>query len=165
MPSSGSLGSMSSKRSESGAPSSRTTQAFTPGKATAGGKLGAVDRMTFWWRLRSMVGATLAGFGWRRSRYSTLRLVRVPPRPWWWRLRHPFSPPMPPPLPADFKPPPMPPWFGAPESELGEALPLRAVLASDVGVAVALVSCVVFSTGFGFGIAGGRKGDMGSQHM
>src|SRR6202049_1769152 len=162
MPSSGSPGSRSSYRSESGAPSSRTTQAFTPGKATAGGKLGVVDRMGFWWRLRSMFGATLAGFGWRTSRYSTMRLVRVPPRPWWWRLRHPFAPPMSPPLPADFKPPPVPPWFGAPESELGEALPLRGVLASDVGVAVALVSCVAFSTGFEFGIAVRSKADIDS---
>jgi hypothetical protein len=100
-----------------------------------------------------MFGATLAGFGWRRSRYSTMRFVRVPPRPWWWRLRHPFAPPRPPPLPADFQPPPLPPWFGPPESELGEATHLREVLAADEGVAIALVSCVAFSTGFEFGIA------------
>jgi hypothetical protein len=72
---------------------------------------------------------------------------------------------MPPPLRADFKPPPVPPWFGAPESELGEALPLRAVLASDVGVAVALVSCVAFSTGFEFGIAVRSKADIDSHEM
>src|SRR5438309_7001283 len=38
------------------------------GKATAGGKSRAVNRYTVWWRLRSMLGATLAGFGWPRHR-------------------------------------------------------------------------------------------------
>jgi hypothetical protein len=72
---------------------------------------------------------------------------------------------MPPPLPADFKPPPLPPWFGAPESELGEALPLRAVLASDEGVAVALVSCVAYSTGFEFAIAVRSKDDIDAHDV
>jgi hypothetical protein len=112
-----------------------------------------------------MFGATLAAFGWRRSRYSTMRMVRVPPRPWWWRLRHPFAPPRSPPLPADFKPPPVPPWFGPPQSELGEAVQLRAVLASDEGVAVALVSCVAFSSGFEFEIAVRSKADLDSREM
>lgn len=72
---------------------------------------------------------------------------------------------MPPPLPADSRPSPPPPWLWPPESELGEALLLRTVLASDQGVAVGLVSCVAFSTGFEFGIAVRAKEDIDAHEI
>lgn len=53
-----------------------------------------MSRPTFPWRLRSLWGATLAGLGLNRGR-SVIRLVQVPPEPWWWRFRHVITPPMP----------------------------------------------------------------------
>jgi hypothetical protein len=121
--------------------------------------------MGFWWRLRSLFGATMAGFGWNRNRYARLAYVRIPPLPWWWRLRHPFRSPPEAQPPTDFRPRPPPPWLWPPESELGEAVPLRVVLASDQRVAVALVSCVAFSTGFEFAIAVRAKEGIDSREM
>jgi hypothetical protein len=116
------------------------------------GKLLAVNTPNFWWRLRSLFGATLAGFGWTGYR-PVMQLRPYPPPPWWRQIWHAFRPPPAPLLPPDFKPPPPPPWFGPPESELGVAVPLRAVLVSEPAFAIALVNCVAFSTGFEFGIA------------
>ena len=58
-----------------------------------------------------------------------------------------------------------PSWLQPPESELGVAVPLREVLASDTGVVIALIDCVAFSTGFEFAIAVRSKEDIDSQQM
>jgi hypothetical protein len=115
-----------------------------------------VNRPNFWWRLRSLFGATLAGFGWTRYRSygpAYRPWQRYPPERGWRRIWHVFKPPPVPELPPDFKPPPLPPWIGPPESEVGVAVPLRVALVSEPGFAIALVDCVAFSTGFEFGIA------------
>jgi hypothetical protein len=52
-----------------------------------------------------------------------------------------------------------------PASELGIAVPLREILASDSGVVIALIDCVAFSTGFEFGIAVRSKEDIDSQQL
>jgi hypothetical protein len=58
-----------------------------------------------------------------------------------------------------------PPWLQPPESELGVAVPLREVLASDAGVVIALIDCVAFSTGFEFSIAVRSKEDLDPRQM
>ncbi len=58
-----------------------------------------------------------------------------------------------------------PPWLQPPESELGVAVPVREVLASDTGVVIALIDCVAFSTGFEFVVAVRSKEDLDSQQM
>jgi hypothetical protein len=69
-------------------------------------------------------------------------------RRWWNMLRH-----APRPLPADFRPPPLPPWAGPPESELGVAVPLRTIVLSRPRVVVAVVDCVAYSNGFKLGVS------------
>src|ERR1700686_3254230 len=94
----------------------------------------------FRWWLRAM----LARRGW--TGYRSSRFVQVPGpfwRRWWHVLRHHA-----PPLPADFRPPPFPPWAGPPESELGVATPLRIVVVAQPRLVVALVDCVAYSNGF-----------------
>src|SRR6267154_444774 len=68
-------------------------------------------------------------------------------RRWWQRFRPPWAP-----LPGRMPPGP-PPWAGPPEAELGVAVPLRAVLARQPGLVIALTDCVAYSNGFSFGIA------------
>jgi hypothetical protein len=58
-----------------------------------------------------------------------------------------------------------PPWVQPPESELGVAVPLREVLASDEGVVIGLIDCVAYSTGFEFRIAVRSKRDLDSAEM
>ncbi len=118
-----------------------------------------MNRYTFWWRLRSSLYATLAGFGWRR-RPSYAVLTRR--EPWWRRVWHVFRPePAPPPM-AYSGPPP---WVQPSESELGVAVPLREVLASDEGVVIGLIDCVAYSTGFEFRISVRSKRDLDSHEM
>lgn len=59
-----------------------------------------------------------------------------------------FEPPSPG---EEEKRPPQPPWIGPPEAELGEAVPLRAVLAEGDKVVIALTDCAAYSNGFEFG--------------
>jgi hypothetical protein len=102
------------------------------------------------WRMRSLWFATLAGFGIRPRRSAVYTNVRVP-GPFWRRWRYMFRPP--PPLPADYAAPPLPPWAGPPESELGVAVPARTVLASQPSLVIALTECVAYSNGFTVAIA------------
>lgn len=121
-------------------------------------KLHAVNRPTLWWRLRSLWGATLAGFGWTSNR-SVISYAQKPPRRRFWHI---FRPPPPRP---DFQPLTQPSWVGPPESEIGVAVPMREVLASDPGVVIALIDCVAFSNGFEFGIAVRTKEEIDSRAM
>jgi hypothetical protein len=121
--------------------------------------------MTFWWRLRSMFGATLAGLGWRRSSMATLayRPVWIPHGPfwkrWWYRLRPPSAPPQP------FKPVGLPPWAGPPESEIGVALPMRQALHRTVDVVIAVTDLTAYSNGFEFRIAVRSKAAIDPRDM
>ncbi len=126
----------------------------------SGRKVPAVDQPNFWWRLQSLWGATLAGFGWRRR--STFRMVSYSSEPPLRRLWHVFKPAPPPPQMVRPGPPP---WLQPSESELGVAVPLREVLASDTGVVIALIDCVAFSTGFEFAIAVRTKEEIDSHQM
>ena len=56
-------------------------------------------------------------------------------------------------------------WLQPPESELGVAVPLREVLASDAGVVIALIDCVAYSTGFMFTIALRAKDEIDAREM
>jgi hypothetical protein len=113
------------------------------------------------WRLRSLWFATLAGLGLHRPPRAWLRTtgysVRVPGpfwRRWWYMLK-------PPPAPlADRVPPAPPPWAGPPESELGVAVPIRALLANQPGLVIALTECGAFSNGFNLGIAVRSQSDL-----
>jgi hypothetical protein len=58
-----------------------------------------------------------------------------------------------------------PPWTQPPESELGVAVPLREVLASDPGVVIGLIDCVAYSTGFEFSISVRSRRDLDSTEM
>lgn len=112
----------------------------------SGAQLAAVNCMRFWWRLRSLFGATLAGLGWARSSQG-IAYVSIPPGPWWRRLWHTFklAPP-----PVAFDAPPPPPFSGPPDSELGATVPLRKVLASNHATVIALTDCAAYSNGFEF---------------
>src|SRR5260370_26957769 len=96
--------------------------------------------MTFWWRVRSMFGATLAGFGWRRSSVAPLRAayrpVWIPHGPFWKRWWHQLRPPPGPDQP--FKPIAHPPWAGPPKSEIGGAVPLGQVVHRSPDLVIAL---------------------------
>ena len=97
-------------------------------------------------------------FGWRPR--STGYLTRR--EPWgqriWRVLKHePPAPPM-----AYAGPPP---WTQAPESELGVAVPLRELLASGSDIAIGLIDCVAYSTGFEFNITVLAKHDLHSEDM
>jgi hypothetical protein len=119
--------------------------------------------MTFWLRLRSMLGATLAGFGWRpQGTYGRAYAVLIRREPWWRRVWHVFRPEPPTPPVAYAGPPP---WTQAPESELGVAVPLREVLASDSDVVIGLIDCVAYSTGFEFSIALRSKHGIDAREM
>ncbi len=115
-----------------------------------------MNRMTFWWRLRSLFGATLAGLGWRRSSQRVV-LVPYPPGPWWRRLWRVFKPA---PTPVAFDAPPPPPFSGPPGSELGVTVPMRVVLASDPTIVIALTDCAAYSNGFEFLVAVRSKEDL-----
>jgi len=115
--------------------------------------------MTFWWRVRSLFGATLAGLGWRRPSQG-IAYVSIPPRPWWRHLWHKFKL-APPPIP--FEAPPPPPFSGQPDSELGVAVPMRVVLASDPTVVIALTDCAAYSNGFEFSVAVRSREDLDSR--
>jgi hypothetical protein len=52
-----------------------------------------------------------------------------------------------------------------PDDELGVAVPLRAVLASDSNCVIALIDCVAFSTGFEFSITARTKKDIRPEDM
>lgn len=75
-------------------------------------------------------------------------------------LMHPARP-----LPAGFRPPPQPPWFGPPDSELGVAVPLRTMLVSRPRVVVAVVDCVAYSSGFRFGVSIRSKDDIDHRSL
>jgi len=117
--------------------------------------------MTFWWRLRSVWGATLAGFGWRRPR-RLAALVAYPREPWWRRVWHVFRPAPPPSEVRNAGPPP---WVQPPEDELGVAVPLRVVLASDSRSVIGLIDSVAFSTGFEFTIAVRTRKDIRPEEL
>lgn len=125
-------------------------------------KLRALERINFWWRLRSLWGATLAGFGWRRRSVASLAYSAYPPEPPWRRLWHVFRPAAPQPPVPPWTPPP---WSGPPESELGVAVPLRKILVSDPGVVIALIDCVAFSNGFEFALAVRAREDISGEEM
>jgi hypothetical protein len=91
-----------------------------------------------------------------------IRMVAYPREPPLRRLWHVFKPAPPPP---QMVRPGAPPWLQPPESELGVAVPMREVLASDVGVVIALIDCVAFSTGFEFVIAVRSKVNIDSRQM
>ena len=124
-----------------------------------GGKLPNVNRYTFWWRLRSMLGATLVGFGWRRPR-AIVALRRR--EPWWRRVWHVFRPEPQAPSIAYAGPPP---WIQPSEAEFGVAVPLREVLASDADVAIGLIDCVAYSNGFEFSLGLRAKHELDSIDM
>ena len=109
-----------------------------------------MERMTLWWRLRSMLGATLAGLGIQRSSGPAYRPVWIVKGPfwkrWWYRLR----PPAPP---ADYVPVGPPPWAGPPESEIGVGVPVSQVIHSSQDLVVALTDLTAYSNGFAFRIA------------
>ena len=90
-------------------------------------------RARMWWQ--SKWGATLAGFGIRRSRTQVMafRWGRPGPEPDFSKFR--------------------PPIWARPDDELGVAAGTRAVLVSTERLAVALVDCVGYSNGFEFTIA------------
>lgn len=119
-----------------------------------------MDQVTVWWRLRSVWGATLAGLGWRT--HPVVHLYRVLPEPLWLRAWHALRPAPPAPV---FLPPAPPPWIGPHDSEIGVAVPMRVVLASPPGLAIALVSCVAFSNGFEFAIAVRSRTDIDPKEM
>jgi len=58
-----------------------------------------------------------------------------------------FEPPPPPPEPPEHEFAPPPSWLGAPQNELGAAVPLRLVLARTDRVAIALIGATAYSTG------------------
>jgi hypothetical protein len=118
-----------------------------------------VNRHTFWWRLRSSLYATLAGFGWRRYPAYAVLTRR---EPWWRRVWRVFQPEPAPPQTTYSGPPP---WVQPPESEIGVAVPLREVLASNEGLVIGLIDCVAYSTGFEFSIAVRSKRDLDSGEM
>lgn len=115
-----------------------------------------MNRMTFWWRLRSLFGATLAGLGWRRPSQG-IAYVSIPPGPWWRRLWHIFKPAPPP---VAFDAPTPPPFSGPPDSELGVTVPVRIVLASNPTTVIALTDCAAFSNGFEFRVAVRSRDDI-----
>ncbi len=52
-----------------------------------------------------------------------------------------------------------------PEDELGVAVPVRAILASDSNYVIGLIDCVAFSTGFEFSITARTKQEIRSEDM
>jgi hypothetical protein len=52
-----------------------------------------------------------------------------------------------------------------PDDELGVAVPLRAVLASDANCVIGLIDCVAFSTGFEFSISARTKKEIRPEDM
>src|SRR4030088_2000604 len=108
---------------------------------------------SFRWRLQVLLGAARMAFGPRPIGV----LIPQPPQSFWQRLRHVLKPSPPPPPPRPFTPPP---WFGEPDSELGIAVPARHVLVSTSDVAVGLIDCVAYSTGFKFSLVIRTKNEM-----
>lgn len=89
------------------------------------------------------------GLGWRRPSQG-LAYVSIPSGAWWRRLWHVFESAPPP---VAFDAPPPPPFSGPPDSELGVTIPMRAVLAKDPTIVIALTDCTAYSNGFEFLVA------------
>jgi hypothetical protein len=122
---------------------------------------GPMNMPGLWWRLRAFIGNTVPGFGWLRPR-SMVYLTSYPPGPWLQRLAEVFKPPPPPPI-SEHPGPPR--WVMPPDDELGVAVPIREILASDPGIVIALVDCIAYSTGFEFGIALRSRTDIEPSQM
>ena len=120
-----------------------------------------MNRPGFWLRLRWFWATTALGRRWPRHRTTSFMAV-LTPGPIWRRFWYVFKPPPPPPPTLHPGPPP---WLQPPESELGVAVPMREILASDAGVVIALIDCVAYSTGFEFTIALRTKDQIDAREM
>lgn len=114
---------------------------------------------TLRWRLGILWGSVRVAFGAHPRVWLAYRQL---PEPLWQRVRHLFKPPPPSPPPRPYTPPP---WSGEPDFELGVAVPARRVLVSNPDIAVALIDCVAYSTGFKFSLVVRTKAELNPRAM